>query len=380
MRWKRISVAKVVLVGTLIAAVVPPGIDWEMVYASTTSGANVVRTDQELQKMLLSSINQRLSQVQFIYQGKTDQLKGQLKKALEQVLESDPYMNYTIESYGYSYSGNTKSANVNVQLSYRETADQTAYVSKRVRSILDDIIKPGMNDHEKIKVIHDWVVLHLKYDDSLRNYTAYDGLSSGKAVCQGYSLLTYKMLKDAGIKNLIVEGTAAPRDTGISQLHAWNLVLLDGKWYHLDTTWDDPAPDKTGEVGINYYLRTDVQMKKDHNWTKSYPLANTLYRDTMTKLISRNDGMQSFYKKLKIELEYQLYDSSEIVNSSSKLRTKVKAVIKQGEQSLLFRYHGSHVNLMDDLQGLYRLGINSISYVESELDETKDLRVYVTWK
>ncbi|MEI0738920.1 hypothetical protein VQ056_23700 [Paenibacillus sp. JTLBN-2024] len=51
-------------------------------------------------------------------------------------------------------------------------------------------------------------------------------------------------------------------------MHAWNLVLLDGKWYHLDTTWDDPAPDRKGEIGFGYYLRTDAQMKKDHAWTK----------------------------------------------------------------------------------------------------------------
>ncbi|MWV47340.1 transglutaminase [Paenibacillus sp. HJL G12] len=380
MRWKRRSVAKVVLTGSLIAAVLPPSIDWEMVYASTSSSANVVRTDQELQKTLLSAMNKRLSQVQFVYQGKTNQLKGQLKDALEQALESDPYMNYTIESYGYSYSGSSKSATVSVQLSYRETAEQTAYVSKRVQSILGSIIKPGMNDHEKVKAIHDWIVLHLKYDETLQKYTAYDGLNSGSTVCQGYSLLTYKMLKEAGITNRIVEGTAAPRDTGISQLHAWNLVLLDGKWYHLDTTWDDPAPDKAGEIGIGYYLRTDKQMRKDHSWTKSYPAANTLYRDTLTTFIKQNDSRQSYYKKLVQDLEYQLYDPDEIVNTSSKLRTKVRTVIKQGGHSLLFRYSGNHENLMDDLQDLYRLGVNSISYVESELDETDDLRVYVTWK
>ncbi|MEI0738921.1 transglutaminase domain-containing protein [Paenibacillus sp. JTLBN-2024] len=71
-----------------------------------------------------------------------------------------------------------------------------------------------MNDHEKIKAIHDWIVLHLKYDETLQKYTAYDGLSSGSTVCQGYSLLAYKMLKDAGITNRIVEGTATPRNTG----------------------------------------------------------------------------------------------------------------------------------------------------------------------
>lgn len=52
------------------------------------------------------------------------------------------------------------------------------------------------------------MVLNLKYDTTYTKYTAYEGLKSGSAVCQGYSLLTYKLLKGAGIANKIVEGTA----------------------------------------------------------------------------------------------------------------------------------------------------------------------------
>ncbi|RAN85873.1 transglutaminase, partial [Bacillus sp. SRB_28] len=75
-----------------------------------------------------------------------------------------------------------------------------------------------MTDHEKVKVIHDWIVLNLSYDTSLKKYTAYDGLVTGSTVCQGYSLLAYRMLERVGIDNRIVEGTAG------GQLHAWNIV------------------------------------------------------------------------------------------------------------------------------------------------------------
>ncbi|OZB90516.1 transglutaminase domain-containing protein [Paenibacillus sp. XY044] len=377
---KRFSLVAVLLFGTVAAAAVSPSIDWERVYAATTSPGNVVTTVDGIQAKMLAAMNQRLEKIQFVYQGKTSTLKSQLKSALEQALESDPYINYTIESYGYSYSGSSKSATVSVQLRYRETAVQTAYVDQRVKAVLSSLIRPGMNDHEKIKAIHDWVVLHLKYDMTLQKYTAYDGLSSGSTVCQGYSLLTYKMLKEAGIPNKIVEGTAAPRDTGVSQLHAWNLVLLDGKWYHLDTTWDDPAPDKAGEVGTGYYLRTDAQMRKDHAWTKTYPAAVTLYRDTLSGLIRQGGSHLAFYKKLQEQLEYQLYDPAQIVSTSAQLSAKAKPVAAAGGRSLLFRFHGNKEQLLGALQDLYRLGVSSISYTQSPLDETEDLRIYVTWK
>ena len=85
----------------------------------------------------------------------------------------------------------------------------------------------------------------------------------------GLFLLTHKLLKGAGIQNKIVEGTAYASDNPQGQLHAWNLVLLDGKWYHLDTTWNDPVPDRDNEVSYTYYLRTDEQMGRDHTWVKS---------------------------------------------------------------------------------------------------------------
>ncbi|GAB6992403.1 transglutaminase domain-containing protein [Paenibacillus pini] len=376
---KRNTFLKVLLIGGLVACAVPPTINWEKVYALTSSSSSV-RSVEDIQKKLLNAMNKHQESVEFEYSGKTDSLKEQLKKALSKAMESDPYINYTIESYGYSYRGNSKTAQVTVQLSYRETAQQTAYVSTRAKQILKSIIKPGMNDHAKIKAIHDWVVLNLKYDVTLQKYTAYDGLSSGSTVCQGYSLLTYKLLKEAGITNKIVEGSATPSDTGVSQLHAWNLVLLDGEWYHLDTTWDDPAPDRPGEIGIGYYMRTDEQMRRDHQWTKSYPAASTLYRNTLTALANKSGSDQAMYTNLERQLEYQLFNKSEVVHTTAELRAKAKPVIKQKQHALLFRFAGTEKQLIDVLQDLYPLGVRSISYVHSPFEDTGDLKVYVTWK
>lgn len=367
---------KIMLIGTLMVGAVPPATDWEKAYAVSNSA--VVRSVDDIQQILLSAMNGRKDVVEFVYKGKTKSLKTQLKQALDQAMQSDPYINYTIESYGYSYQGSTNSADVTVKLSYRETAQETAFVTKKVKSVLKEIIVPGMNDHEKVKVIHDWVVLNLKYDTTLRKYTAFDGLSTGSTVCQGYSLLTYKMLKEAGIKNMIVEGTV--KSGGKRQLHAWNLVLVSGKWYHFDTTWDDPVPDQKNKVSIGYYLRNDEQMRKDHTWTKPYPTASTVYRNTLSALVKQGGSKKTFYTKMVKELHYNLYESGEIVSSSAGLNAKVKKVINEGNHSILFRFHGSKDKLMEVLQGLYQLNIKGISYNYNDFENTGDLKVNVTWK
>ncbi|CAM3035561.1 transglutaminase domain-containing protein [Paenibacillus sediminis] len=366
----RYRLLKLVIAGSLLTAVLPTTLQWSQVYAATSTGA--LKTPGEIQQKLIAGLTLRNHIITFKYKGSTDKLKSVLDKALQAALESDPYTMYILDRYSFQWQGTSMSVNVTVDLTYRETKEQTDYVDSQVKSILKELIKPGMNDHEKVKVIHDWVVLHLKYDESMDYYTAYEGLKTGRAVCQGYSLLTYKMLKSAGITNIIVEGQAG------GQLHAWNLVLLGGKWYHLDTTWDDPLPDQ-GEVHTAYYLRTDVQMKKDHSWTKTYPPAVTLYRETLSALIWQDQSKSAFYTKLEKQLGYNFYLESEIVSTSAQLNEKVTAAVKAGDRKLTFRYDGSKSSLEQDLQKLYNLGLNQIKYSMSPFEDTGDWMVEIEW-
>ncbi|GAE09379.1 transglutaminase-like predicted protease [Paenibacillus sp. JCM 10914] len=368
MKRSRGTLVKLLFIGTLAitVAAVPEPTNLSDVYA--TSNKAVVKSVDAIQQKLLIAMSDRQSTVRFVYQGETKSLKSQLKNALDQAMASDPYIHYTIASYSYDYRGTSSSANVTVRLSYRETAEQTQYVNERSASILKSILKPGMNDHEKVKVIHDWIVRNLKYDTSLTKYTAFDGLYTGSTVCQGYSLLTHKLLKEAGIENKILEGTAYATDNPQGQLHAWNLVRLDGAWYHLDTTWNDPVPDRDDEVSYTYYLRTDAQMSRDHTWIKSYPKANTLYRDTLAKLTAKDGSKAEAYEQIKTDLEYQLYDEEDIVSSYKQLLPLVKEAKQAGKEKLVFRFKGNEKALVRVLQELQlKNSLGSIKYYHSVL-------------
>lgn len=378
--WKkRFTLAKVILGGTIIFAAIPPTLYWSWGHVYAASNSSTVRSVYEISQKLTGAMNNRRETITFTYEGNTSNLKAQIQKALDLVMINDPYLNYIIDSYGYTYRGSVRSAKVTMEVKYLETLEQTAFVNKEVKTVLNKIITPGMDNHQKVKVIHDWVVLHLKYDTSYRNYTAYEGLKSGTAVCQGYSLLTYKLLKGAGITNKIVEGTAGlPGER--TQSHAWNLVLLDGQWYHLDTTWDDPTPDKAGVVSNAYYMRTDTQMRLDHKWTKTYPAATTFYHKTLTALVERGGQRVGVYKQLHKELNYELYDEKLIVRSADDVVHLANKAIISGDEALLFRYRGSGAQLENILQELYKLGCEKLSYSSTAFETTSDLKVYVTWE
>ncbi|WP_410512374.1 transglutaminase domain-containing protein [Paenibacillus sp. BR2-3] len=376
---KRFTLVKAILGGVLVAAAIPPTMYWGWDHAYASAAPAALHTVNEMAGKLTGAMNKRMETISFTFEGTTSNLKSQVQAAIDRGMESDPYLRYIVDSYAFSYRGSSRSAKVTVEIKYLESLQQTAYVSREVKAALKEIIKPGMNSHEKVKVIHDWVVLHLKYDTSYRKYTAYEGLQSGSAVCQGYSLLTYKMLKEAGISNKIVEGTARPEGGG-SQSHAWNLVQLDGRWYHLDTTWDDPTPDRAGSVSTVYYLRTDNQMRTNHTWTKSYPAASVVYHETLAGLVKGGGGKTAFYQKLQQQLNYELYDEAKVINSAAGITKLAAQAADSGKRSILFRYRGNKTLLENDLKKLYGLGIERLSYSSSAFDNTGDLKVYVTWE
>ncbi|MNN67027.1 hypothetical protein D3C81_1826390 [compost metagenome] len=121
-------------------------------------------------------------------------------------------------------------------------------------------------------------------------------------------------------------------------------------------------------------------MRRDHSWTKSYPAASVGYAQTLSELVSRGGQNVPLYQKLQDQLDYRLYDEDQVVTSAAELKELARAAVASGKKSLLFRYRGSEQLLKNDLQELYNIGLNQLSYSSSAFDNTGDLKVYVTWK
>lgn len=154
---------------------------------------------------------------------------------------------------------------------YEGLDKQEEKLAKKAHSIFATVTSDEMTDMEMIAALHDYIVLNTAYDTTYTRYSIEDTLFDGMAVCQGYAE-TMKLFLDAlGIENKLVYGTGG----GIS--HVWNLLCLDGDWYHMDVTWDDPlldGKDMPGKVHYEYFMVTDDVMAKEHTWKRSdYPVA-----------------------------------------------------------------------------------------------------------
>lgn len=100
----------------------------------------------------------------------------------------------------------------------------------------------GYDDVAKIKYVHDWLIDNVEYDVNLESsdpYSIVGALIEGKAVCEGYARAFKYIMDGLGISCVLVSGTGT-NSSGTTESHAWNYVVLDGSWYAVDVTWDDP--------------------------------------------------------------------------------------------------------------------------------------------
>lgn len=104
----------------------------------------------------------------------------------------------------------------------------------------------GKSAAEKAGIIHDYIIKNCAYGDSKYDQTVYGVLLKKKAVCAGYAR-TYKLLCDElGVTCICVGGTV----NGVN--HLLNYVRIRGKWYYVDTTWDDTG--SPGSVSRRFFL------------------------------------------------------------------------------------------------------------------------------
>ena len=109
-----------------------------------------------------------------------------------------------------------------------------------------DQVDEDMSDFDKALILHDALVLNSSY---LLSGETYDLMVNGQGKCYGYSEAYSYLLAQAGVNSEIVESA--------EMFHQWNKVEIDGKYYHVDVTWDDPTPDKPGFVKHTFFLLSD---------------------------------------------------------------------------------------------------------------------------
>ena len=174
----------------------------------------------------------------------------------------------------YGYAGCNVSYStagyIKYTMAYHSNAEQEAKLTEAVAVAMAKLQLNGLSEAKKITKIHDYICNHVDYEYNSKEeqiYTAYGALCTGKAVCQGYAVLFYRLCKEAGLSVRIISGT------GNGGPHAWNIVRIGSKYYNMDCTWDGQ-----GAATYNEFLLKSEADFRDHT-RESWKVAGSRYLD-----------------------------------------------------------------------------------------------------
>lgn len=150
----------------------------------------------------------------------------------------------------------------------KEYAECRAKLEKAIEKAVSSFTASGDEWQTELE-IHDYIIDFCEYelaeDDPVRS-SCYGALVNGRAACEGYAKATKALLDAAGIKNAVLSGVSKNFD-GERGPHMWNAVEINGNYYHLDCTWDDPIGenDERKPRIYSYFNLNDEAISKTHS-------------------------------------------------------------------------------------------------------------------
>ena len=266
----------------------------------------------DLENKLRTAFQSKQKQVEVKYLGTNDEVVQMIAAIKSKINNQTPLID-SVNSWEYTTNTSEVGQCLLLTITYdselgEEEGNKQAFVKQQLAYIINDITSASMNEHEKVKSIFDYVVKNYSYDYTYTHYQLYDVLANKSTICDGYANLTYQLCTLAGIESRVVKN-----DT-----HAWNLIKVDGNWYHVDTTHAAGI----GRYPYTYYLLNTEEVLKfsSHEYNEAeYPVANVKYLDTIRDIqeyqtlyqiivAGKSSGEAYFNEE---ELELNINDSSE---------------------------------------------------------------------
>jgi hypothetical protein len=254
-----------------------------------------------------------------------------------------------VEDFVQKWSYRYISASMNLDFTYRFSKKEYANkvqkakaAIEKARHIIAENISADMSEFDKEKIVHDYIINNTSYDyinytnDTLADdvFEYYGSLLAGSAVCEGYAEAMKLLCNLSGIECIIAIGMAPDSAEG----HAWNIVKIDGEYYHVDVTKNDPITEDGTEILTYYYFNiTDSEMARTVSWdTGAYPKCSSTensYYHKYNKVAQSGDAFKkALTEELKkrssvIEIKVMDYEKGDFSNISN-LIFNTKTVLK----------------------------------------------------
>ena len=228
-----------------------------------------------------------------------------------------PAIFYTV-TFSYKYYGD--STMVEMFPKYLFSKDKIKEHRQAMESRVKKLARQAKDLDEKGKelFIHDFIVNNVTYDKLKKEYSheIIGALGNGVAVCEGIAKAVKILCDELGIWCIIALSEANP-EKGIKYRHAWNVIQIGGKYYHLDATFDNTLS-KEDTIRYDYVNLSDKQIFRDHE-------------PVIWKVPVCSDNDHFYYKEKKLSW-----------TTMDEVRNRTKQAVKK-RKILLFHWRGGYL-------------------------------------
>ncbi len=241
-------------------------------------------TDEQIMDYLYQQMKNRVTSIdvsQYDIPYETTE-PSKIKLLVSGTLNEHPDLYYVGNGFSYSH---TAAKIISLNIAYNTTLNASAWQNGANAALA--VVNESMSDLQKAIALHDYLAVNCEYDKENLDantlpqevFTTYGVFVNRSAVCQGYALAYKYLLNQVGIECHMV--------TSDAMNHAWNLIKLDGQYYQVDVTWDDPTWDLVGRAQHKYMFCSDATFQdenhKHHDWSVTEGSSVVNYQATDTR-------------------------------------------------------------------------------------------------
>lgn len=190
---------------------------------------------------------------------------SELPNILNYVLKSSPWLFFVNSSFSYDLNSRGTVANLYPKyiMDDKTRAEAFEFCDYELEKILF-YIPNGMSEFDLGLYLHDYICMNFDYDEKYESSDMYSMLKNKVGTCQGYTYLFLELAKRVGLDCDVVYSD--------SMRHIWNVIKIDGEWYHIDLTWDDG--NSFGKVLHKGFLFSDSEAEERGYY--SYTVGNAV--------------------------------------------------------------------------------------------------------
>lgn len=268
---------------------------------------------------------------------------------------SDVFMKVRLDHPQLFYAGTFKyryypdSGNAEMMPEYLFEKGKIKDHQKALQARVEKLARPMMKatEMEKLLYVHDFICQNVHYDKLKKQYSheIIGPLGHGVGVCEGIAKSVKILCDTLNIWCVIALSENNP-EKGVKYRHAWNIVKVDKKYYHLDCTFDNSLGNPE-EIRYDYFLLPDKQIFRDHE-------------RLVWKMPACEDGERFYYKEKKLSF-----------TKMEDVRKRSAQAVKKGK-TLLFHWRGGYMT-REIVQEFLQI------FKEEAAKKDKHARVFLNW-